>query len=57
MLIGFSVAGQITDSYSSAAGADWMHIWLFPAGFAAAVLVLFALIFKNETLTQDSHHG
>ncbi|WP_430455137.1 nucleoside permease [Rheinheimera sp.] len=50
MLIGFSVAGQVTQAYTTAAGADWTHIWLFPAGFAAVVLVLFALIFKNETL-------
>lgn len=50
MLIGFSVAGQVTQAYTMAAGADWTQIWLFPAGFAAVVLVLFALIFKNETL-------
>lgn len=58
MLIGFSVAGQVTQAYTTAAGADWTQIWLFPAGFAAAVLVLFALIFKNETLTaaQDGRH-
>ncbi|MDZ7867881.1 MAG: nucleoside permease [Rheinheimera sp.] len=58
MLIGFSVAGQVTQAYTSPAGADWMQIWLFPAGFAAVVLVLFALIFKNETLAavQDGRH-
>ncbi|MDF3124211.1 nucleoside permease [Rheinheimera sp. 1928-s] len=52
MLIGFSVAGQITQAYSSAEATDWTSIWLFPAGFAAVVLVLFALIFKNEPLQQ-----
>ena len=51
MLIGFSVAGQVTQAYTTAAGADWTQIWLFPAGFAAVVLVLFALIFKNESLS------
>ncbi len=57
MLIGFSVAGQVTQAYTTAAGADWTQIWLFPAGFAAVVLVLFALIFKNETLAaQDGRH-
>lgn len=58
MLIGFSVAGQVTQAYTTTAGADWTHIWLFPAGFAAVVLVLFALIFKNETLAaaQDGRH-
>lgn len=53
MLIGFSVAGQVTQAYTTAAGADWTQIWLFPAGFAAVVLVLFALIFKNETLAMS----
>lgn len=57
MLIGFSVAGQVTQAYTTATGADWTQIWLFPAGFAAVVLVLFALIFKNETLAaQDGRH-
>lgn len=55
MLIGFSVAGQITQAYSAVDGPDWTSIWLFPAAFAAVVLVLFALIFKNEPLqkTED----
>ncbi|TXH97947.1 MAG: MFS transporter [Rheinheimera sp.] len=57
MLIGFSVAGQVTQAYTTAAGTDWTQSWLFPAGFAAVVLVLFALIFKNETLAaQDGRH-
>lgn len=57
MLIGFSVAGQVTQAYTTASGADWNQVWLFPAGFAAVVLVLFALIFKNETLAaQDGRH-
>lgn len=48
MLIGFSVAGKITEAYSTDAGIAWQQIWLFPAGFAAVVLVLFALTFKTE---------
>jgi len=48
MLIGFSVAGKITEAYSAEAGIAWQQIWLFPAGFAAVVLVLFALTFKTE---------
>lgn len=48
MLIGFSVAGKVTETYSSELGIVWQNIWLFPAGFAAAVLVLFALTFKTE---------
>jgi len=48
MLIGFAVAGHITASHSQAGGVDWQQVWLFPAGFAAVVLVLFVLLFKGE---------
>lgn len=48
MLIGFAVAGQVTASHSQAGAVDWQQIWLFPAGFAAVVLVLFVLLFKGE---------
>src|SRR5262249_15871357 len=51
MLIGFFVAGRITDLYVlPGAGHDWSHIWLYPAAFAALVLGLFAVTFRNETL-------
>ena len=57
MLIGFSVAGYITALYTTTTGPDWQQIWLFPAGFAAVVLVLFALIFRNEQLAPTTVAG
>lgn len=48
MLIGFWVAGQITDHFSTNGVHDWQGIWMFPAIFAIAVLALFFLTFKNE---------
>lgn len=48
MLIGFWIAGQITDHFSSANGHDWRSIWLFPAGFSIGVLLLFWLTFKGR---------
>jgi nucleoside transporter len=54
MLIGFYVAGLISDSYNSAAGHDWKMIWLIPAGIAAAVFLLFAAFFKDKSLVQTS---
>ncbi|BCO21417.1 MFS transporter [Alteromonas sp. KC14] len=55
MLVGFAVAGAITDSYTLASGAhSWQQVWLFPAGFAAVVLVLFAILFKSEKVNADA---
>jgi nucleoside transporter len=50
MLIGFWIAGRLTGALASAGGHDWQAIWLYPAAFAAAVAVLFAWLFKNETV-------
>ncbi len=48
MLIGFSVAGAISDAYNTPTGHNWKMIWLIPAGIAAAVLLLFAVFFKDK---------
>jgi nucleoside transporter len=49
MLIGFWVAGKITDTYLIAENShDWQHIWMFPAAFAFVIMILFAVIFKDE---------
>lgn len=55
MLVGFAVAGAITDTYTVDGGShSWQQVWLFPAGFAAVVLVLFALLFKKEKVNADA---
>ena len=48
MLVGFSAAGLIDDLYRAGGTHDWRAIWLYPAGFAAAVFVWFAAMFSNE---------
>ncbi|UGU17595.1 MFS transporter [Sinomicrobium kalidii] len=51
MLIGFWVAGQITDKYLAADGShNWENIWIFPAIFAFGVLLFFVIFFKNEKI-------
>lgn len=53
MLVGFWTAGQIANLYVSQGAHDWSAIWLFPAGFALAVALLFALSFRNERVAGD----
>ncbi|MET6989683.1 MFS transporter [Sediminicola arcticus] len=49
MLIGFKIAGIITDTYMTADGLHvWNNIWTFPAIFAFGVMILFVIFFKNE---------
>jgi nucleoside transporter len=52
MLIGFWIAGQLTDAYAASGGHDWRTIWLYPAAFAVLVAVLFAFLFRNEVIAQ-----
>ena len=49
MLIGFAVAGKVTDAYKTADGHNWQQIWLIPAGIAAVVFVLFLVMFKDNS--------
>jgi nucleoside transporter len=58
MLIGFWVAGQLTDAFAVGDGGhDWRSIWLYPAAFAGLVAVLFALLFRNEVVAYKTATG
>jgi MFS family permease len=48
MLIGFWVAGQVSEYYKTADGHDWQSIWMIPAGIAAVVMILFMLFFRDD---------
>ncbi|WP_348621868.1 nucleoside permease [Pedobacter lusitanus] len=49
MLIGFKVAGMITDSYKLTDGAvDWKMVWIIPAGIALVVFLLFTVFFNEK---------
>jgi nucleoside transporter len=56
MLIGAQIAGNVFNRFL--AGADsltlnqWSRFWMLPAGFAAAVLVMFALLFRERHAAQ-----
>lgn len=55
MMIGFTLAGIISDKYVANGVHDWQNIWLIPAGIALAVLVLFLVSFKDEKIDKISH--
>jgi nucleoside transporter len=53
MLIGFAIAGKITDAYKLPDNTfDYKTIWLIPAAIAFVVLCIFALFFRNDTKQQ-----
>ena len=55
MLIGFWVAGKISTAYLINDGKHlWQTIWLYPAGFALTVFILFAIFFKTEKIDYQS---
>jgi len=54
MLIGFAIAGMITDMYKLADGTfNYKMIWLIPSAIAAVVFVIFAFLFKDEKVAAD----
>jgi nucleoside transporter len=52
MLIGFAVAGKITDTYKLAEKVyDYKMIWIIPAGIAFVVFLFFGILFKDTKKT------
>jgi MFS family permease len=55
MLMGFWIAGKISNTYITDDGLhNWESIWIYPAGFALIVLILFGLLFKSEKIDYRS---
>jgi nucleoside transporter len=58
MLIGSWVSGPIVDRYARSAGGgdvvthDWTAIWLWPAGMAFVIILLFAFFFEDKGETR-----
>ncbi|HUQ10683.1 MAG TPA: MFS transporter [Steroidobacteraceae bacterium] len=51
MLIGFSIAGAVSDRFVTDGRHDWFHIWIYPAVFAAVIMALFATLFREEKIS------
>jgi hypothetical protein len=48
MLIGSLVSGRVVDMFKTADGHDWGSLWYVPAVAAAAVALLFGLVFRDD---------
>lgn len=59
-LIGFWVAGYVSDMYVSIKDTDlslfWNKLWIVPAGIAFVVMIIFALFFKKETIQTQTEN-
>jgi nucleoside transporter len=56
--VGAFVSGRVVDAHLTAAGShDWRAIWMIPAAGAAAVLALFALLFRPQTSSDNLMNG
>jgi len=53
MFIGSWASGRVVDAFRVGSGHDWNRIWLAPAAGAAIVLVLFALFFRSNGVSQE----
>lgn len=51
MGIGSKLAGIVADMYTVDGVKNWASIWMTPAGIAAVVLVIFVLMFKDNSKT------
>jgi len=58
MLLGFMIAGKVTDSYKIADHQyNYKMVWIIPAAIAFAVMIIFILLFKDErkeTITEPT---
>ena len=61
MLIGFWVAGLVSEKYTTPGGHDWKSIWIVPASIALVVFLLYAILFEeskrkiiSQTVTNQS---
>jgi nucleoside transporter len=48
--IGAFVSGRVVDAYVTPGGHDWPEIWMVPAGLAAIILALFAILFRPKAV-------
>jgi len=52
--LGSFLSGRIIDAFTTNGVKDWETIWLIPCAFAAAISLLFALTFKDNSADQKA---
>jgi nucleoside transporter len=57
MLIGFSLAGAVTDHLVVDGRHDWMRIWIYPAALAAVIMIVFGVLFRTEAITYEGRRS
>lgn len=59
-LIGFWIAGYVSDLYATVKASDvavfWKQLWVVPAGIAFIVMIIFMLFFKKETIQTQAEN-
>ena len=55
--LGSWASGRVVDAFATTTGHAWDRIWLVPAAGAAAVLILFALLFRSEETEARVHES
>ena len=54
ILIGSLISGPIVDSFVSGETNSWTPIWLIPAAIAVAVMVIFVLLFREDSAVSEN---
>lgn len=58
MLIGAQLIGRLVGHYTTTADTvptiDWKTVWMYPTGFALAILVVFVLFFRDRSTPNPS---
>ncbi|HYJ36964.1 MAG TPA: nucleoside permease [Chitinophagaceae bacterium] len=52
MWIGTLLSGYVKDYFTINNVVQWKSVWMVPAGIAAAVLVIFVLLFRDKTIPE-----
>jgi nucleoside transporter len=53
MFVGSWLSGIVAQKYTQGATHDWQPIWLIPAAMGAVLVVVFALLFKDNTAKEQ----